>query len=510
MSETERDAVRQQPVWEARDVTKAFPGVRALDGVSLRLMTGEVHALIGENGSGKSTLAKCFAGTHLPDQGQIRFRGQVVELRSPVVARGLGVAVFYQELSLVPQLSVAENVYLGRPPGPAGGRLVSWRAARHGARQALARLEVDIDPNRIVSELSVAEQQLVEIARALSTGDITLLILDEPTAALGPVEAERLHQVVRVLARDAAVLYISHRLEEVLSVADVVTVLRDGRFVAERPARDVSVREVATMMIGATLEEHFAHTATPAPEAPLLEARNLRTANGVGGVSLAVRGGEVLGLGGLIGAGRTEIARALFGLDRLTAGEILIDGRRIDMRSPAAAIAAGIAFLPENRKADGLFFNLGTAANITIANLRAISVGPLLNLAREERRAQVVMKDLRISGGVRGVRLLSGGNQQKLVLGRWLFTEAQFLILDEPTQGIDIRAKHEIYTLIEDLTKQGAGVLLISSDYPELLAISDRVAVVRGGRIVHTAPRGSLSQPELLELASARGSEVAA
>jgi ribose transport system ATP-binding protein len=499
-----------KPAWEVRDVFKTFPGVRALDGASLRLRTGEVHALVGENGSGKSTLAKCLSGTYQPESGEILHGGRVVQLRDPNVAQALGVATFYQELSLVPSLSVAENVHLGRLPGRGG--LVSWGGARRGALAALGRLEVSIEPDRIVAELSVAEQQLVEIAKAISTGHITLLILDEPTAALGPDEVERLHRVVRMLARDATVLYISHRLEEVLAVADVVTVIRDGGIVGERQTAGVSVPEVARMMIGAELEEYFRREEAPVEEQPLLEARGLRTKRGVNGVDFAVRRGEVLGFGGLIGSGRTEIARAVFGADRLVGGALRLDGRALELRSPADAIVAGIGYLPENRKADGLFFNLLAPQNITIARLDAVSSGPLLGLGRERRRAGRLASDLQLDPRAEGrnVAFLSGGNQQKVVLARWLFAEARMLILDEPTQGLDVGAKREVYDLIDELTARGVGIVLISSDYPELLSISDRIAVVRAGRIVHTAAHGELSQQGLIELSSAGAAQDAA
>jgi ribose transport system ATP-binding protein len=498
------------PAWEVRGVTKTFPGVRALDGVSLSLEVGEVHALVGENGSGKSTLAKCLSGSYQPDGGETLHRGEVVQLRDPSAAQNLGVATFHQELSLIPSLSVAENVHLGRLPGRGG--LVSWRRARRRAREALERLEVSIDPDRSVGDLSVAEQQLVEIARAISRGDISLLILDEPTAALGPGEVERLHQVVRVLARDAAVLYISHRLEEVLSVAERVTVIRDGRIVGERRTAEASVPAVARMMIGTELEDYFGREKAGIEETPLLEARGLRTEKGVHGVSFAVRPGEVFGLGGLIGSGRTQIARALFGADRLTHGEVLLESRKLRLGSPTDAVAAGIALLSEDRKADGLFFNLLAPLNISIARLESVSRGPFLRLGEEGRRAQVLIRDLRLSPGAerRNVGFLSGGNQQKVVLARWLFAEARVLILDEPTQGIDVGAKREIYALIDELAKRGAGIVLISSDYPELLTLSDRVAVVRAGRIVHVAARGALSQQRLIELASSRTAEAAA
>jgi ribose transport system ATP-binding protein len=492
--------VGRELIWEVSDLVKSFPGVRALDRVSLRLLTGQVHALVGENGSGKSTLAKCLSGTYQPESGTVLHRGDPVELRDPAAARERGVAIFYQELSLVSSLSVAENVRLVDLARPGG--FVSWRELRRGAREALERLEVSIGLDRPVSELSIAEQQLVEIE--ISNPDVSLLILDEPSAALGPDEVARLHRVVRRFARHAAVLYISHRLEEVLSVADVVTVLRDGRVVGERPAAESSFREIARMMIGAELEEYFAHEEQETSDRPLLEARDVRTAALPVGASFVVRRGEVLGLGGLIGSGRTAIARALCGVDRLVGGELVLDGRSLRLRSPADAIEAGIALLPENRKADALFLNLSVPQNVSIARLEAVSRGPFLQPGKEWSRARGIARMLRLPPGTerRQVAFLSGGMQQKVVLGRWLFAQVKLLVLDEPTQGIDVGAKREIYGLIDELTERGVGIVLISSDYPELLAISDRVAVVRDGRIVHTGTRGELSQRNLIELAA--------
>jgi ribose transport system ATP-binding protein len=502
--------VGSQPLWELRSVVKTFPGVRALDDVSLALHTGETHALIGENGSGKSTLAKILSGVHQPDAGEVLHEGQSVTLRGPHEAQSRGVATFHQEFSLVPELSVAENIYLGRLPVRRG--VVDWDGARRGAIEALARLDVAIDPDRTVASLSVAEQQFVEIAKAISR-EMTLLILDEPTAALGPAEIERLHAVIRLLVRQGtAILYISHRLDEVFAIAEVMTVVKDGRLVGTKAPRDTTVRDAVRMMIGTELEEHFERSEN-ARERPRLEVRDLRTENRVNGVSFAVAEGEVLGLGGIAGAGRTEIARALFGVDRSNAGEILVDGRRCSLGSPKDAIDAGIALLPEDRKADGLFFNFEGPANITIAGLEAIRVGPLLSLARERRRARSLMQDLRIDPKAedRSVRFLSGGNQQKVMLGRWLFAPTRVLILDEPTQGVDVAAKQEVYRVINELTAEGIAIVVISSDFTELLAISDRIAVVRGGRIIHFAEHGELTEHELVELASgAAASEEAA
>ena len=488
-------------LWQLRDVSKWFPGVRALDGVDLTLRQGEIHALVGENGSGKSTLAKCLAGVHLPDEGTLLYRDEQVELRSPIAARERGVAVFYQESSLVRTLPVAENIHLGRLPGR--GPLVDWGAARDGARQALKRLGIEIDPDRLVGSLSVAEQQLVEMAKALSS-EMTLLILDEPTAALGPGEIERLHEVIRLLARQGtSMLYISHRLEEVFGVADVITVIRDGRIVGTQRREETSIPEIVRQMIGADLEDHFLREGERR-EGARLEADHISTAGGVHDVTFDVAPGEILGLGGVIGSGRTEIARALFGLDHLTTGEVRVDGRRIDLRSPARAIEAGVAFLPEDRKAEGLFTNWPGVPNITVANLAAISRGPLLRLAVERRRGGELIEDLRIDPRARTslVPFLSGGNQQKLMLARWLFSEAKVLILDEPTQGIDVGAKAEVYRVMNDLTGLGMSIVLISSDYPELLGMSDRIAVVRDGRVVRIADRGDISEHDLVELAT--------
>jgi ribose transport system ATP-binding protein len=495
-----------QPLWELRSVVKTFPGVRALDDVSLALTAGEIHALIGENGSGKSTLAKILSGVHQPDAGEVIHGGEPVTLRGPHEAQSRGVATFHQEFSLVPELSVAENIYLGRLP--LSRCVVDWPGARRGAVEALGRLDVTIDTDRTVTSLSVAEQQFVEIAKAISR-EMTLLILDEPTAALGPAEIERLHEVIRLLVRQGrAILYISHRLDEVFAIADIITVVKDGRLVGTRERRDTSVRDAVRMMIGSDLEEYFERSENTR-ERPRLEVRDLQTENGVNGVSFAVSEGEVLGLGGIAGAGRTEIARALFGVDRTIAGEVAVDGRPCSFGSPKDAIAAGIALVPENRKADGLFFNFEGPANISIARLEAIRVGPLLSLARERRRARSLMQDLRIDRRAedRSVRFLSGGNQQKVMLGRWLFGPTRVLILDEPTQGIDVAAKQEVYRVINDLSADGIAIVLISSDFTELLAISDRIAVVRGGRIIHFAGHGELTEHELVELAA--GGEAA-
>ncbi|MCL4489286.1 MAG: sugar ABC transporter ATP-binding protein [Chloroflexi bacterium] len=491
------------PIWEARRVSKAFPGVQALNRVSIALNAGEIHALVGQNGSGKSTLVKCFAGVHLPEEGEIRLKGQPVVMSNPTVARARGVATIYQELSLVPTLTVAENICLGRLPTSTLGRLVDWDSMRRRAVQTLKELGIELDPNGLVRSLSVAEQQLVEIAKAISE-DSTLLIMDEPTASLGLNETKRLQGLIRQLAKQGkAVLYISHRIDEVFMVADRITVLRDGKVVDTQSLSAVDPGVVVRLMLGTEVKETYPkeHHATAEP---ILAVEGLRTEEGVNGVSFTIQKGEVFGLGGMVGSGRSEIGRALFGVDPITAGTVRLDGVPLHLKAPSQAIAAGIALLPENPKADGLFFNFRGPQNITIADLRAILSGPFLNLRREEQYGVEYFDKLRISrtGLERTVQYLSGGNQQKTILARWLFTKARLLILDEPTQGVDIGARIEVYHIINELTSMGIGILLISSDYPELLAMSDRVAIVRDGHILQIADAGSLTEYQLLETVS--------
>ena len=490
------------PVWELRHVSKAFPGVQAVADVSVSFAPGEIHALVGENGSGKSTLVKMLAGVHRPDAGEILFQGHPLDITDPTAARLHGVAMIYQEFSLVSTLTVAENVFLGRLPRNATG-LVDWRTIREQAVQVLDRLGIAVDPDAIVRSLSVAEQQLVEIAKAISS-ESNLLIMDEPTTALALAETRRLHELIRRLAeRGRSILYISHRLNEIVGLADRVTVMKDGRLVGTRPAAEVSLTAIVRMMIGTDVKDHYPKEQHARPE-PLLEVNDLRTASGVNGVSLTVHKGEVVGLGGMIGAGRTEIGRALFGADPATGGSMKLAGTPVKFKSPRDAVAAGVALIPENRKSEGLFFNFSGVPNVTVSRLAALLQGPLLSLHREQRLGREQFRELRIDPAAewKSVRFLSGGNQQKIVIARWLFSRARLLILDEPTQGIDIGAKLEVYRLINALTARGLGVILISSDYPELLAMSDRVAIVREGRILDIAPRGTLTEYTLIRAAS--------
>ena len=492
---------RPDPLWDLRDISKGFPGVQALSAVSIALYPGEIHALVGENGSGKSTLAKVLTGAHQPDSGAILFRGEAITLPHPTAAWMRGVAAIYQEFSLVPSLTVAENISLGHLPVRASA-VVDWGSMEDHARQVLQQLGIAVDVHAPVQTLSVAEQQLVEIAKAISA-DSTLLIMDEPTTALALHETQRLHELIRELARRGrAVLYISHRLHEIVALADRVTILKDGRVVASRPRADLDLNTVIRLMVGSEIAEHYPkeHHAT---DAPLLEVRDLRTERGVRGVSFTLNRGEVLGLGGVVGSGRTAIARALTGVDYTTAGSVLLEGRALHFRQPADATAAGVALIPENRKADGLFWNFSGLRNITISRLPALLRGPLMSLRREDELGGTFITRLRIDPAAawRLVGMLSGGTQQKVMIARWLFAGVKVLVLDEPTQGIDVGAKVEVYRLINSLTAQGVGVILISSDYRELLAMSDRIAIIREGRVARIVPAAELDEYAIIAAA---------
>ncbi len=497
------------PLWELRDIKKNFYNTQALKGVSLLLYPGQVHALLGENGSGKSTLMKCLAGVHRPDAGEMLLNNRPVTLRNPHDARELGIATIFQEFSLVSTLTVAENIFLGRQPRTATGTL-DWKRMQRETIEILRQLDIHIEPDVAIKHLSVAEQQLVEIAKAISL-ESSVLIMDEPTAALGLAETERLLALIRRLAaQNKAIVYISHRLDEVFEIADIISILKDGSLVATRPIDQLTQNEVVRLMVGVDIQQHYPK-AVNATAGAVLTVRDLSTENGVQNVSFTLHEGEVLGLGGMVGSGRTEIARALFGLDRPTSGEILLRGQRVHFASPIQAIAAGVGMIPENRKSDGLFFNFEGPRNITISRLKALVSAGFLNPNREARIAREYVNKLSVTPTAmeKSVKFLSGGNQQKVVIARWLFSQAKVLILDEPTQGIDVGAKLDVYNVINELTAQGISILLISSDYPELLAMSDTIAIVRDGRILHTAPASSLTQIQLLAIASGVQPEAA-
>ena len=493
--------------WELRNIRKTFGPVVANDDVSLVLRSGQIHGLVGENGSGKSTLIKTLSGAHQPDSGEILCQGRPVVLYNPLVARSLGLATVFQEFSLVPHLSVAENIHLGRWLG--GPFNVDWQGMREEARRVLADLAIDISPDALIRDLPVAQQQMAEIAKAMAA-HVNAIVLDEPTAALGPRETEHFHDLLRRLrASGAAILYISHRIDQIVQVADAVTVMRNGRVISAADATPVEVSAIITLMIGKEVAEHYPKVpAVTAKE--LLRVERIATCKGVRDVTFTLHRGEVLGLGGVLGSGRTEIARALFGAEPLTAGEIRLLGHPVHLDSPAQAIAAGIALLAENRKTDGIFFNFTGAQNITVAALDDFDHGLWFDLRREQEVSRALVQRLEITAGAESALMdhLSGGNQQKILVARWINADAEVFILDEPTQGIDIGAKIAIYQLINEFAAAGKGVILISSDDKELLAMSDRVAIVRRGHVERIVPANQVTKADLLEAArSGRGEE---
>jgi ribose transport system ATP-binding protein len=472
---------------ELEGARKAYPGVRALQGVDLRVERGEVHALLGENGAGKSTLMKVVAGSVTPDAGQMTVAGHPVPLGSLEAAKASGVALVYQDLSLVPQLTVGENVLLGRWP-TTRWRTVAWEELHATARRHLGRIGLDVDPRRRVDELGMAERQLVEMAKALS-GDVRVLLLDEPTSALSDPEARRLFGIVRDLTSSGvAVVYVSHRLPEVLEIADRISVLRDGQLVGTVRASDVDEARLARMMVGRAVG---GGGAAPAPVAgngaPIaIRARGLARPPRLKPVDLELRAGEVVAVFGLVGSGRTRLARTLFGLEPATAGTLEVAGRPVRIASPADAIAVGIGYLGEDRAA-GIVPRMTLAENITLASLPRLGQGWLLAGGQERQLARRFADELHIRAPLdRPAETLSGGNQQKLVLARWLCSSARVLILDDPTRGIDVGAKEEVFRLVRRLAGDGAAILYLTSETREARKLADRVLIMAGGRIVHT------------------------
>ena len=494
------------PVLALEGVSKSFGAVRALRSVSLQLFAGEAHALAGENGAGKSTLIKVLAGVHRPDEGRVLLDGAPVEFGGPAAARDAGVAVIYQEPTLFPDLSVAENIFMGRQPKRSFGR-VDHRAVHQAVAALFARLGVAMDPERPARGLSIADQQLVEIAKALSF-DARVLIMDEPTAALTGSEVARLFTVVRALREQgAAVLFISHRLSEVFELCQRVTTLRDGALVAAEPLAGLTEADLVRRMVGRTLDELYPKQPAEVGEIALDVSRLTR--EGVfTDVSFQVRSGEIVGLAGLVGAGRSEVARAVFGIDRFDAGQVAVSGRRLKPGSPSLAMAAGLALVPEDRRAQGLIMQMSVERNIGLADLPAHHPAGLVSRRAERDRAvdwaaKLQVKYARLSDLV---GTLSGGNQQKVVLAKWLATGPRVLIVDEPTRGIDVGTKAEVHRLLSQLAADGVAVLMISSDLPEILGMADRVLVMREGRISAEISREGATEQTVM--AAATGAAV--
>jgi ribose transport system ATP-binding protein len=493
------------PLLEMRDIVKTFPGVRALDGVTFDVRAGEVHALVGENGAGKSTLMKILAGAQPADSGEILVQGKPVAIDGPNAATELGIGMIYQEFNLVPDLGVIENVVLGVEPRK--GRFLDRPAAAARVAEVLAELGIALPLDRPARKLAVAEQQLTEIAKCL-VREARLIVMDEPTAALTERETDALFALIaRLKSQGVAFVYISHRLEELPRIADRVTVLRDGKAIETRPIGELPRDEMIRLMVGRSLENHFPELPPVAPDAPVvLDVRGLSSAGGVGvaDVSFAVRAGEIVGLAGLVGAGRTEIVRAIAGADVPTRGEIRVAGERTVVRSPRSAIRAGIALITEDRKAQGLVLGMSVRENTTLAHLAHFVHGAFVDRGAEASTTSREIAELRIRtpSGEQTVRNLSGGNQQKVVLAKWLIGHARVFLFDEPTRGIDVGAKAEIYTLMVELLRQGAAIVMVSSELPEVLGMSHRVLVVRGGQVRADLPRAEATPDRVIAVAT--------
>lgn len=491
---------------EMRGITKRFPGVVALEDVDFELEKGEVHVLLGENGAGKSTLVKMLSGAYRPDEGEILLDGEPASISSATDAQELGISTIYQEFNLVPQLTVAENVFLGRQPRRFG--IVDRRKMREEARKLLERMKVRVDSEALISDLGVAQRQMVEIAKALSL-NARILIMDEPTASLSGQEVERLFEIVRGLKQEeVAMIFISHHLEEVAEIGDRVTVLRDGKVVDRVPA-STEHSELVRMMVGRSVEAQFPRRRPEIGEI-LLEVKNLTREGVLEDVSFSLRAGEVVGMAGIVGAGRTELARAIFGADPVDSGEVWVEERRMERGDPREAKRRGMGLVTEDRQGQGIVPPLSVTENLGLASLERNTSAGLVNRREQRKQAEKIIEDLNIRtpGPEQEIRYLSGGNQQKVVIGKWLLADSRVLILDEPTRGIDVGAKVEIYELMNELTENGAGILMISSDLPEVLGMSDRILVMSGGRITGELSAEEANGENVMELAT-RGSEAA-
>ena len=469
--------------FEMRGISKTFPGVKALDTVGFSVAEGEVRALVGENGAGKSTLMKILNGNYKKDCGQILIDGEEVDITNPQVADAHGITIIFQELNLVDELSIAENIFAGRLAKR--GKLVKWNELNAKAKELLARVSFDVDPKKLVGDLTVAEKQMVEIAKALSRNS-RIILMDEPSATLTKKELDALFEIIRDLKKSGiAVIYISHRMEEIFEICETVTVMRDGQIIGTRNVADVSSDELVEMMVGREVNSAYPKRDVKIGE-EILRVENLCRKDRQQNVAFTLREGEVLGIAGLVGAGRTEIMRAIFGVDYISSMDVYIRGKKVKLTDPAAAKKYGIAFLTEDRKVEGLTLDFTVKSNIVAANLKSFRKGLFNNNKIENQIADTYIAKTRIKTPHRNQKVgnLSGGNQQKVVVSKWLNTDPEILIMDEPTRGIDVGAKREIYEIINDLVSQGKAIILISSELPEVLGMSDRVLVMKDDEIV--------------------------
>ncbi|RME60306.1 MAG: sugar ABC transporter ATP-binding protein [Caldilineae bacterium] len=498
-----------QPILRLVEITKTFPGVRALDRVTFDVVPGEIHGLVGENGAGKSTLMKILTGAYTADSGRIELRGQQVSIPNPRAAQLLGIAIIHQELAVLPELSVAENVFLGREPTGRLG-LIDWPRLYRQTEALLERLGIELDARTRVGDLTIAEQQMVEIAKALSL-NADILVMDEPTSALTERETDILFRLIQGLRdQGVTIIYISHRMEEIFQICDRVTVMRDGQHIDTRSIQELTPEEVVRLMVGRAITDMY-----PPPGESFgpvrLEVRDLHRPPRLQGVSLTLRSGEILGLAGLVGSGRTDLVRAIFGADPVERGEIWVDGQPALVGSPAEAMALGMGFVPEDRKTQGLFLNRNVRQNTIIARLRELSRwGGFINFRQANAEAQRYVEelDIRTPSLEQLVRNLSGGNQQKVIIARWMARAPKILILDEPTRGIDVGAKAEIHGLMRRLANEGVAILMISSELPEVLGVSDRVLVMREGKIVAEFNREEATQDKVMLYATGSQAQV--
>ncbi|MEF3404242.1 sugar ABC transporter ATP-binding protein [Agromyces sp. CCNWLW203] len=501
--------VEPTPLLDVEGVSKGFPGVQALDDVRLDLRHGEVLALVGENGAGKSTLMKLLAGIYTPDAGTFRLNGEELSIEGPRHAQELGISIIHQEFNLMPDLTVAQNIFIGRERR-AGGLFLDERALNRRAQELFDRLGLALDPTERVERLTVARQQMVEIAKALSF-DAKVLIMDEPTAALNDAEVDVLFELIRRFRTpDTGVIYISHRMEELARISDRISVLRDGRYIGTRVTAETAPKEVIALMVGREIVGEQRPPAAETAGEPVLSVRGLTTRNLLRDVSFDVHAGEILGFAGLMGAGRTEVARAVVGADRRESGEILVHGRAVTIGNPAEAARLGIGYLSEDRKHLGVLLERSVRENIVLASLREYVSGPgFVSGARIEQTGREYVEKLRIKtpSTAQLVKNLSGGNQQKVVIAKWLAKDCEVLIFDEPTRGIDVGAKEEIYTLLRQLADQGKAIIMISSELPEVLRLSDRIAVMAEGRLTAVLDNAEATQENLMDYATRFSSE---
>ena len=495
------------PIVEIRNLNKSFPGVKALIDAQFELVAGEVHALMGENGAGKSTMMKVLAGVYQKDSGSVRLFGSEVDIPNPRAAQALGIGIIHQELNLMNHLSVAQNIFIGREPMKMGGTIIDKQTMRVETQKLLDRLHLKIDPDTLVGELTVAKQQMVEIAKALSF-ESKVLIMDEPTAALNNAEIDDLFSIIRELkGHGVGMVYISHKMDELKRISDRVTVMRDGQYIGTVPTAETSMDTIINMMVGRPLFEGDGPTAAPENAEVVLEVRNLNRGRAIKNVNFQVRKGEILGFAGLMGAGRTEVARAIFGADKIDSGEIIVRGKQVSIKAPVDAVKHGIGYLSEDRKHFGLATGMDVESNIVLTTMRRfLSMNFFLKhkAIRETALKFVKQLDIKTPGVSQKVAFLSGGNQQKVVIAKWLVRDCEVLFFDEPTRGIDVGAKSEIYKLLNTLAAQGRAIVMISSELPEVLRLSHRILVMCEGRITGELKAGEATQQNIMQYATQR------